>query len=130
MSVLITDVVTSSSQPCRCRVMIILVIQNNCCKSRIFRMLFVFVYFIRGGFRTKIPCIRVGCDRLIRIEDQRLYERLEVPNIRKFSAHEIFWIYSTAVTVLVKQFFASIYLYPFFLQRCLTPSHISWLRPR
>ena len=26
------------------------------CKSRIFRMHFIFVYFVHGGFRTKIKC--------------------------------------------------------------------------
>ena len=28
------------------------------CKSRIFRMHEIFVYFVRGGFRTKIKCMR------------------------------------------------------------------------
>ena len=28
------------------------------CKSRIFRMHVIFVYFVRGGFRTKIKCMR------------------------------------------------------------------------
>ena len=27
------------------------------CKSRIFRMCFVFVYFVRGSFRTEIQCV-------------------------------------------------------------------------
>ena len=44
------------------------------CKSRIFRMLFVFVYFVRGGFRMKISCVRMRCNCFIRIEGQRLYE--------------------------------------------------------
>ena len=37
-------------------------------------MLFVFVYFVRGGFRTKISCVRMRCDSFIHIEGQRLYE--------------------------------------------------------
>ena len=32
------------------------------CKSRIFRTHFIFVYFVRGGFRTKIKCIlKIQC---------------------------------------------------------------------
>ena len=37
------------------------------------RFLF-FVYFLRDGFRTKISCVRIKCDRFICIKDQQLYE--------------------------------------------------------
>ena len=44
------------------------------CKSRIFRMHFIFVYFVHGGFRTKIKCI-LKCKASQRIRTgQRLYE--------------------------------------------------------
>ena len=48
------------------------------CKSRIFRMIFIFVSlsFIRGGFRTKISVVRMRCDRFICIKGQRLYENV------------------------------------------------------
>ena len=56
------------------------------CKSRIFRMRFVFVYFKRGGFRTTIKCTR------------KVQSKSENPQrsatVRKLSAYEMFWIYS------------------------------------
>ena len=36
----------------------VLDVESMYCKSRIFRMHSIFVYFVRGGFRTKIQCIR------------------------------------------------------------------------
>ena len=70
------------------------------CKSRIFRMHFIFVYFVRGGFRTKIKCIlkfqskSENPQRSVAVRKFHAYERSGVPRIRKFSAYEIFWIYS------------------------------------
>ena len=71
------------------------------CKSRIFRIHVIFVYSVRGGFRTKIKCIRKvrskwkNPQQSTAVRKFRVYERLVVPSIRKFSAYEIFWIYST-----------------------------------
>ena len=70
------------------------------CKSRIFRMHFIFVYFVRGGFRTKIKCIlkiqskSENLQRSAAVRKFHAYERSGVRRIRKFSAYEIFWIYS------------------------------------
>ena len=70
------------------------------CKSRIFRMHFIFVYFVRGGFCTKIKCIlkiqskSENPQRLVAVRKFHAYERSGVPRIRKFSAYELFWIYS------------------------------------
>ena len=50
------------------------------CKSRIFRMHVIFVYFVRGGFRTKIKCMR------------KVQSKSENPQrsatVRKFHAYE------------------------------------------
>ena len=73
------------------------------CKSRVFRMHFIFVYFVHGGFRTKIKCIlkiesksenpqRPAAERKF-----HAYERSGVPRIRKFNAYIIFWIYSKKI---------------------------------
>ena len=70
------------------------------CKSRIFRMHFIFVYFVRSGFRTKIKCIpkiqskSQNQQPSAAVRKFHAYERSGVPRIRKFSAYEIFWIYS------------------------------------
>ena len=63
---------------------------------------FLFVYFVHGGFRTKIQCIRKAqsksenAKRLAAVRKFHAYERSEIPRIRKFSAYEIIWIYSTS----------------------------------
>ena len=68
-----------------------------------FRMHFIFVYFVRGGFHTKIKCIRKNWGRSenplrsATVRKFHAYERLEIPRIRKFNAYEIFWIYSISV---------------------------------
>ena len=50
------------------------------CKSRIFRMHFIFVYFVRGGFRTKIKCT---------LKFQSKSENLQrSAAVRKFHANE------------------------------------------
>ena len=67
----------------------------NYCKSRIFRVHFIFVYFVRGGFRTKIKRIlKIQSKTQVLQRKIHAYERSGVPRIRKFSAYEIFWIYS------------------------------------
>ena len=69
------------------------------CKCRIFRMHFIFVDFVRGGFCTKIKCTRKiqskseNPQRPAAVRKFHAYERSEVPNLQKFSAYEIFWIY-------------------------------------
>ena len=70
------------------------------CKSRIFHMHFIFVYFVRGGFRPKTKCmLKVHSKseyphRSAAVQNFHAYQRSEVPSTRKFSANEIFWIYS------------------------------------
>ena len=60
----------------------------------------IFVYFVRGGFRTKIKCtLKIQSkaenpQRSVAVRKFHAYERSGVPRIRKFSAYEIFWIYS------------------------------------
>ena len=55
------------------------------CKSRIFRMHVIFVYFVRGGFRTKIKCMRKlkskseNLQRPATVRKFHAYERLESP---------------------------------------------------
>ena len=64
-------------------------------------MHFIFVYFVRGGFLTKIKCIlKAQCksknpQRSVAVQKFHAYERSEVPKIKTFSAYEIFWIYRT-----------------------------------
>ena len=64
-------------------------------------MHFIFVYIIRGGFRTKKKCIlkfqskSENLQRSGAVRKFHAFERSGVPSIRKFSAYEIFWIYST-----------------------------------
>ena len=71
------------------------------CKSRIFHMHFIFVYFVHGGFCMKIKCIlklqskSENLQRSASVRKFHAYERSRVSRIRKFSAYEIFWIYST-----------------------------------
>ena len=71
------------------------------CKSRIFRMHFIFVYFVRGSFRTKIKCklkIQSKSENphpSAAVRKFHAYERSGGPRMRKFSAYEIFWIYSS-----------------------------------
>ena len=69
------------------------------CKSRIFRMHVIFVYFVRGGFRTKIK----ACKRYKQVRESAAVSdctkiscvrKVGEPRIRKMSAYEIFWIYS------------------------------------
>ena len=54
--------------------------KNMYCKSRIFRMHVIFVYFVHGGFRTKIKCMR------------KVRSKSENPQrsatVRKFHAYE------------------------------------------
>ena len=70
------------------------------CKSRIFRMHVIFVYFVRGGFRTKIKSMQKvqskaeNLQRSVTVRKFHLYERSESPGYQKMSAYEIFWIYS------------------------------------
>ena len=65
------------------------------CKSRIFRMHFIFLYFVRGGFHTKIKCIlKIQSKsenpwRSAAVLKFHAYERSGVPSIQKFSAYEI-----------------------------------------
>ena len=55
------------------------------CKSRIFCMHEIFVYFVRGGFRTKIKCMRKvqskseGTQRSATVRKFHAYERSESP---------------------------------------------------
>ena len=50
------------------------------CKSRIFRMHVIFVYFVRAAFRTKIKCMR---------KVQSMPENLQrSATVRKFHVHE------------------------------------------
>ena len=76
------------------------------CKSRIFRMHFIFIYFVRGGFHTKIKCMLnipskpENPQRSAAVRKFHAYERSGVPRIRKFSAYEIFWNYSALVEYL------------------------------
>ena len=63
-------------------------------------MHFIFVYFVRSGFRTKIKCIlkiqskSENSQPSAAVQKFHAYERSGVPRIRKFNAYEIFWIYS------------------------------------
>ena len=71
------------------------------CKSRIFRMHVIFVYFVRDGFRTKIKCMRKAQSKSresVAVSDCTkisCVRKVGEPRIWKFSAYEIFWIYST-----------------------------------
>ena len=71
------------------------------CKSRKFHMHVIFVYFVRGGFRTKIKCVRKVQSKLenpqwsATVRTFHAYERSESRGL--LSAYEIFWIYSTWV---------------------------------
>ena len=58
-------------------------------KSRIFRMHVIFVYFVHGGFRTKIKCMRKvqskseNPQRSATVQKSHAYERLESPGSPK-----------------------------------------------
>ena len=73
------------------------------CKSRIFHMRFSFVYVICGGLRTEIKCIRKVQSKSenpqwsAAVRKCHAYERSAIPKIQKFSAYEMFWIYSTEI---------------------------------
>ena len=60
-------------------------------------MHFIFVYFVRGGFRPKIECVlniqsKAGKpQRLAAARKFHVYDMSEVTRIRKLSAYEIFW---------------------------------------
>ena len=60
------------------------------CKSRIFRMHVIFVYFVRGGFCTKIKCMRKlkskseNLQRPATVQKFHAYERLESPGYKKW----------------------------------------------
>ena len=64
-------------------------------------MHFIFVYFVRGGFRTKIKCIQKVQSKSEGQHSEQ-YEnfmgtgprKVGGPKRAKISAHEIFWIYS------------------------------------
>ena len=74
-------------------------------------MHFIFVYFVRGGFRTKIKCIlkfqstSENPQHSATVRKFHAYERSGVPRIRKFSAYEIFWIYSSDFTVHIHTYY-------------------------
>ena len=67
----------------------------------------IFVYFVRGGFRTKIKCIRNWSKGSKQVRESTAVSMVSdctkiscvrnvgEPRIRKLSAYEIFWIYST-----------------------------------
>ena len=84
-------------------------LQDIYCRSRIFRMNVIFVYFVRSGFRTNIKifydaserstkqvrvsavvsdCTKISCVR-----------KVGEPRIRKLSAYEIFWIHSARLRI-------------------------------
>ena len=73
------------------------------CKSRIFRNHVIFVYFVRGGFRTKTKCIlniqskSENPQQLVAVRKFHAYEMSRVPRTRKFSVNEIFWSYSICI---------------------------------
>ena len=80
------------------------------CKFRIFCVHVIFVYFVRGGFRTKIKCmqkVQSKSENPQRSATVRKFHTHEVgePRIRKLSAYEIFWIYSTHGAVTRRQTF-------------------------
>ena len=82
-----------------------LILAKNC-KSIIFRMHVIFVYFVRGGFRMKIKYMR-------KVDTKQIRESAAVSDCTKIScipklgsraqdtkiecAYEIFWIYSTTM---------------------------------
>ena len=97
--------------------------KNMFCKSRTFCMLFIFIYFVRGGFRTKRKCIRKiqskseNPQRSVAVRKFHAYKRSGVPRIRTFSAYKIFWIYSMRNETIERFSVAKVSdysLYPFF----------------
>ena len=56
------------------------------CKSRILRMHFIFVHFVRGGFRTTTKCVLNVQSKSVRPWLQRMYA--------KFRTYEVFCIYN------------------------------------
>ena len=68
-----------------------------------FVRMFIFVYFVRGGFRTKIKCVRKlksksehagNLQSPATVRKFHAYGKVGEPRIRKLSVYEIFWIYS------------------------------------
>ena len=63
--------------------------QKVYCKSRIFPIHFIFVYFVPSGFRTKVLCVRKSQNKLenpqrsASVRKFHAYERSEVPSTRK-----------------------------------------------
>ena len=62
---------------------------SDYCKSRIFPMHCIFVFFVRGCFRTKIECMRKvqskskNLQRPATVRKFHAYERSEIPSIQK-----------------------------------------------
>ena len=60
----------------------------------------MFVHFVRGGFRTKIKCMRKGTKQVrgsaVVSDGTKIscVRKVGEPGIRKLSAYEILWIYS------------------------------------
>ena len=61
---------------------------NSYCESTIFRMYFIFAYFVRGGFRTKIKCILKFKARQKSRSGQRLYENFMRTKGQRSPAYE------------------------------------------
>ena len=84
------------------------------CKSRIFRMHVIFVYFVPDGFRTKIKCMWKVQSKSENTESAAVSDCTKIScvrkagelRIRKLSAYEIFWIYSTRTTPSVMSQFS------------------------
>ena len=72
---------------------------RNIVNTRIVSMILIFVYFVRGVFRTKIICIEKVQSKSenplpsVAVLKFHAYERSEIPSIRKLSAYGIFWIF-------------------------------------
>ena len=79
------------------------------CKSRMFRMIFIFVYFVRGRFRTKIISMRKAQSKSENQQQSETvrkccaYERSEISNLWKFSTYKIFRIYRISYFLLKKK---------------------------
>ena len=77
------------------------------CKSRLFHMHVIFLYFVRGGFRAKQnACGRYKASHRIRSSHQisdcskiSCVQEVGEPRIRKMSAYELFWICSRTSNV-------------------------------
>ena len=68
-------------------------------------MHYIFVYFVRGSFCTKIKCTLKDQSKSEKPQQSaserkfHAYERSEVATMRKFSAYKIFWIYSNLTSL-------------------------------